>query len=109
MTTKGYPVPPQFLPDAVEHRRQLAQALAGVLQGKINAVGSVTLTPSATSTTVTDSRIGANTFIGFSPLTAHAAAAQANLYVSAQQKGQATLSHASSANADQTFALLLIG
>lgn len=105
----GYHTPPQFSSNAVDHRRQLAQAIGLLLQGKMNATASVTLNASATSTTLTDPRIGANTFVGFSPLTASAAAAQSALYVSAQQNGQATLSHASSAAADQTFRLLLIG
>jgi hypothetical protein len=109
MTTKGYQPPPQYLPDAKEHRRQLAQAVALVMAGKMNATAQITLTPSATSTQIIDSRIGASTWIGLSPLTADAAAAASSVYVSAQQKGQATLTHASAASADRIFSLLLIG
>jgi hypothetical protein len=105
----GYKIPPQAMPDEQEHRRQLAQAIERVMRGKINAVTTVTLTASSTTTTMIDARIGASTFIGFSPTTANAAAAAANLYVSAQKNGQATLTHASSANVDQTFSVLLIG
>lgn len=108
MSTKGYQVPPQFLPNEAEHRRQLAQALALVMQGKMNATSEVTLTPNATSTTIVDARIGSNTWIGLSPLTANAAAAHSSVYVSSQQKGQATLTHASSPNSDQTFNVLMI-
>ena len=109
MSTKGYLPPPQYLPDAVEHRRQLAQAVALVMAGKMNATAQITLTPNATTTTLIDSRIGANTWIGFSPLTADAAGALGALYVSAQVNGQATLTHASMASTDRTFNLLLIG
>jgi len=110
MTQKGYQGVPQMLPDEKEHRRQLAQAVNNQLAGKLNAVILVTLTPSSTSTTVIDARIGANTFIGFSPRTANAVtAAISGLFVSSKKNGQATLTHASSANADQTFDVLLIG
>lgn len=107
---KGYQGVPAMLADEREHRRQIAQAVNNQLTGKLNAVTSVTLTPSATSTTLTDARIGANTFIGFTPRSANAVTAQiSGLYVSSKQNGQATLTHASSANTDQTFDILLIG
>lgn len=109
MSTKGYLPPPQFLPDAVEHRRQIAQAVALVMTGKMNATAQITLAANATATALIDSRIGANTWIGFSPLTADAAAALAGLYVSNQANGQATLTHANTASADRTFNLLFIG
>jgi len=109
MTTKGYQPPPQYLPNSKEHRRQLAQAIALVMAGKMNATSQITLVANVTSTTVVDSRIGAFTWIGLSPLTADAAGAIATTYVSVQQKGQATLTHANTASADRTFALLLIG
>lgn len=107
---KGYQGVPVMLADEREHRRQIAQAVNNQLTGKLNAVTQVTLTPSATSTTLVDSRIGANTFIGFTPRSADAVTALiSGLYVSSKQKGQATLTHASSANVDQTFDVLLIG
>lgn len=106
---KGYSGVPEMLPDEKEHRRQIARLANGLLQGKQNNVIQVTLTPSSTTTTVIDRRIGANTGIFPSALTAHAAAALGALYVSAQQNGQATLTHANSANTDQTFNLLLVG
>lgn len=110
MTTAGYTIPPQMMADEKEHRRQLAQALGNAMKGKVNAVTSVTLTPSATSTTLIDERIGFNTWIGFTPRTMDAVTALASgLYVSSKKNGQATLTHASSTNADQTFDVLLIG
>lgn len=109
MSTQGYPLAPQTFPNEKEHRRLIASAANLALQGKLNAVTKVTLAASATTTTLTDARIGANTWLGFQPTTADAAAALSGLYVSAQQKGQATLTHASTASVDRTFSVLLIG
>jgi hypothetical protein len=110
MSIKGYPLAPETLTNDVEHRRKIAQTANLAMQGKVNAVTQVTLTPGSTTTTVIDARIGATTFIGFSPRTANAVTAQiSGLYVGQKKNGQATLMHASSANADQTFDVLLIG
>jgi phage tail sheath gpL-like len=89
--------------------RDLRQIVAGIMDGKINATGTVTLTASDTTTTLTDPRIGAGSVILFMPTTANAKTAAANLYVSARASGSATLTHASSANVDQTFGYVVIG
>ena len=109
MTARGYTVPPAFMPNAVDHRRKLAEGIASAMAGKLNATSQVTLTPSAATTTVTDARIGSTTHISLSPLTADAAAAVTTTYVSAQINGQATLTHTSAASADRTFSMLMIG
>jgi hypothetical protein len=109
MTTKGYPLAPITMPNSAEHRRKIAETTNLAMQGKVNALLTVTLAANATTTTVTDSRIGANTYFGFQPMTADAAAMLASLYVSAQQKGSATLTHANTATTDRTFNVLLIG
>jgi hypothetical protein len=109
MSIKGYPLVPETMPNEIEHRRQLAQGVNGARSGKLNAVTQVTLTPSSTTTTLIDARIGATTGIFFSPLSANAAGALGGLYVSSQKSGQATLTHASTASVDRTFNVLLIG
>jgi hypothetical protein len=109
MSTKGYPLVQETMPNEVEHRRLLAQGVNGARQGKLNAVTQVTLTANSTTTTLTDARIGATTGIYFSSLTADAAAALSGLFVSSQKNGQATLTHASAASVDRTFNVLLIG
>jgi hypothetical protein len=109
MTIKGYQGVPLMLPNEQEHRRQIAQAVNQQLTGKLNAVLQVTLTAGSTTTSVIDKRIGANTFFGFCPLTADAAAALGGLYVSSQANGTATLTHANTATVDRTFNVLLIG
>jgi hypothetical protein len=110
VSNQGYPVAPPTLPNEKEHRRVLAQTVNQAMAGKINATTQITLTPSSTTTTVIDSRIGANTYFGFSPLTPDAVTAQiSGLHVSSQANGTATLTHASAAAIDQTFNVLLIG
>lgn len=91
--------------------RELGEAVRQLQQGKMNAVTTVTLTPSAGSTTLTDARLGPESFIGLMPATANAAAEIGNgtLYVSARSKRSATITHANNAQADRTFVVLIIG
>lgn len=105
------PVPEQSPGDMTNWVIKIARSLNLALRGKINAImlNSVTLTASSTTTTITDERIGASSWLGFMPLTAHAATAKQNLWVSQQLQGSATLTHSSSANVDQTFRVLIIG
>lgn len=109
MSNQGYKGVTPMLPNEKEHRRQMAEAINSQLAGKLNAVNQMTLATGATQTTLIDSRIGANTFIGFQPLSANAAAAMSSIWVSNQINGQATVHHASAATADRTFNLLFIG
>ncbi|WP_060133415.1 hypothetical protein [Burkholderia ubonensis] len=106
---RGYDAVPEVMPDEKEHRRRLARQGNLLLQGKQNNVIQVTLTANSATTVITDKRIGFYTYIGFSPLTADAAAALSGLYVSSQANGTATLTHASNAQTDRTFNVLLVG
>lgn len=114
-TSLGYQAVPDVGVDEKEHRRRLARAINGLLQGKMNAVTTVTLTANSATTTLTDDRITPKSFIGFMPETANAAAALANLYVSNRMStngtviGNATLTHANNAQTDRTFTVLIIG
>lgn len=87
----------------------LRVAYSNLLAGKTNNTGSVTLTANATSTTLTDTRIGGSSIILFSPATANAATATANLYVSAVGDGTATLTHSNNAQTDRVFNYAVIG
>jgi hypothetical protein len=109
MTTTGYPTAPQAMTNEVEHRRKIAQTANLAIGGKLNAVLQVTLAANSATTTVTDKRIGANTFFGFQPTTADAAAALSGLWVSPPSNGTATINHANNAQVDRTFNVLLIG
>ena len=78
-------------------------------RGKFNCSGSVTLTAGATSTTLTDTRIGGSSVILFCPTTATAATATANLRVTAKAAGSATLTHSNTADVDRQFDYVVIG
>lgn len=109
MAENQYPLAPLYLPDNDEHLRLVSVYLNNTISGKLNSTGTVTLTASATSTTLTDERIGGNSIVLFMPTTATANTAKSNLYVSARIKGSATLTHASNAATDQTFGYIIIG
>lgn len=107
---------PEVAVDQKEHNRRLARTLNGVLQGKLNALGTVTLGAGVATTTFSDPRITSNSFLGFMPTTANAAAALSTLYVTnttsatgSQTTGSATLNHANNAQVDRTFKVLIIG
>lgn len=76
--------------------RDTAEIVNNCVDGKMNVTGEVTLTNSATSTVVTDIRVGANSLIVFQPITADAATelAAGGMYVSSQGKQTFTVTHA---------------
>lgn len=109
MATNQFLNVPLSMPDQAQHLRLISNVVNNTMDGKINATGNVTLTASATSTTLTDARIGANSVILFMPTTANGNTAKANLFVSTRASGSATLTHASSSNTDQTFSYCVFG
>lgn len=100
---------PTFSSSPVEMARQVTEWARNVIIGKLNVTLSVTLAANATSTVISDPRIGFYSAILLMPLTSDAAAALGTTYVSAQQKGQATISHANNAEADRTFRAVILG
>ena len=102
---------PPFLLDEKEHRRQIAMWMREVHQGRLANTATITLTANAASTTVSDYRAGANSFIGFTPQTANAAAeiGAGTMYVATQGKQTFTITHANNAQADRTFRYCLLG
>lgn len=110
MTISEFNVPPRDLEDERKHRRQLALAVDGLMFGRSNNVLDVTVDENQTSTTVTDSRIGVNTVALCVPTTANAAAIDAPYRdFSSPVNGEMDLIHASDANTDKTFKVILIG
>ncbi len=89
--------------------QEICDAVNGMLSGKMNVTGEVTLTASATSTVLKDPRISTQSVLLFMATTANAATAKAGIYITGRTAGQATINHASSANTDQTFSYLVIG
>lgn len=107
----GFPPVVGFMPDDKEHRRQIAAKVNQLLVGKMNVYIDLTLTAGATSTTLTDPRIGYfSTIIPAMALTANGAAAiVAGIWASGVKTGSATINHASNAATDQSIRFNIIG
>lgn len=75
--------------------RKMFLVMGQMQQGKLNAVGSATLTASVTSSTLTDARISSESWIGLTPRSSGAAANVTSLYVAALGNGTASIAHAS--------------
>lgn len=92
-----------------ESYRKTASVVNGVLAGKTNNTGTVTLTANAASTVVSDFRATSQSVIVLMPTTANAAAAIATTYVSSRGSKTFTLTHANNAQADKTFGYAVVG
>ena len=107
---KGLPLArPQSLEAVAGLQQDAARVINSLLLGKTNNVTSVTLTENSATTTITDPRLTYASFIGLMPTTANAAAATANVYVSARGDGTATLTHTNNAQTDRAFIMLIVG
>lgn len=106
---KGYPGVSPFDDDEKRHRRQLAIVVNNVLSGKTNNTGTFTVTHDVATTTLTDSRIGANSVIVAMPTTANAAAELATLYFDTFADGSCVANHANNSQTDRTFRYAVIG
>lgn len=111
MTVSTFNVPPNDLEDEKKHRRILAQAVAGLRNGRTNNVLDVTVDANAAATTVTDARIGVNTVAVAIPTTVNAEAASIWPYrdFSSPVNGSMSLIHTNDANTDKTYKVLLFG
>ena len=90
--------------------REISEVTNGVLNGKTNNTGNITLNASsATTTTIYDERIGYNSIIMLMPTTANAVASLTNVYVSTRAKGSATLTHSANTNTDKTYGYIIVG
>lgn len=112
----GYQNTPEVGVNDVEHRRKLARAINSILQGKMNAVTTLTFTANSATSVLTDDRITPNSFIGLMPTNVNSALALlAGWYVSnristnGNIRGNATFVHANNAQVDRTFTVLIIG
>lgn len=92
-----------------EWLHNLHHVVAGIMEGRQNNTGSVTLADGTTTTTLADQRLSGSSVVLFSPRSANAAAATANLYVSAKAKGSLTLTHANTGTTDRTFDYAIFG
>lgn len=90
---------------------KIVLAVNQLVEGRSNAVGSVTLRASQTTTTVAAPNCGAGAHVFLFPRTANAAAVVATTYVLSSNvtKGQFIITHASDADVDQTFSYVCLG
>ena len=93
--------------------RQISSAVRLLFQGKTNNTGEVTLTASATTTTLSDPRLTVDSVVLFDPLTANAAAelAAGTLYALEANRNNLewTLTHANAGSTDRTFRYVIVG
>ncbi len=92
--------------------RKIAYAVNNILNGKINAIGTVTFTANQATTVVQDKRMGLSTNVLLTPLTANAATeyGAGSWYISAQTEGTSfTITHVNSATTGRDFRYTLIG
>ena len=109
MADNSFPTVPLSISDTAQHLRLVSASLNNTINGKLNSTGTITLRASQTTTTLTDARLGGNSVILFMPVTANGRTGLNGLHVSARASGSATLTHASSGNADQNLAYTIIG
>lgn len=98
----------QQLPITGVTERDRDIAIRQLIEGRGNYVGTVTLTPSATTTTISKSTINENAVPLLFAKTANAAAALATTYA-VVTKGLLTITHANNAQTDRTFTYAILG
>jgi hypothetical protein len=101
------PAVPLEQTDSAQHRRALASTTNFLLAGHNSATMAVTLATGAATTAITDPRISMQTVVAMVPSTADAAA-ETGRWITVS-KGQAVIHHSTSAVADRTFQVALIG
>jgi hypothetical protein len=94
---------------AEQQLRKHAESINGLIDGKLDVTGSVTLDANAATTVVADNKFESAMVPVFVPITANAASALAGLYVSARTQGGFTLTHANNAQTDKTFLYVRLG
>ena len=105
----------RFGPESTDFDRDVVQVVNGIMLGKTNNIGTITLAANQATTTVTvaSGLIGESSVILFSPTTANAANeyGAGTLYVSARDvlNNQFTITHVNNAQTDRTFSYVFIG
>ena len=111
----AFPVAPTYLPDQRSWLIQLAFVMNGMMKGKTNNTGRVTLTENSATTVVTlaPNLLGKDTLVILSPLTSTAATefGAGTIYVSDTDviNNQFTITHVNSATSGRKFGYILIG
>jgi len=89
--------------------REVSEIVNNLVEGKSNNTGEITLAASgATSTTISDERIGFNSVVLLMPTTANAVSVIASTYVSSTVKGSAVITHSANTLTDKTYRYLIV-
>ncbi len=91
--------------------RRIVDVVRQLIEGRNNAVGTVTLTANAATTTVKAPNCAPGSFPFLFPMTANAAAAVATTFILASNvtTGQFVISHANNAQTDKAFGWVVLG
>jgi hypothetical protein len=94
-----------------EWARRATDVVNNIMQGRINAQSSVTLTASQATTVVSDRRASAQSVIVFMPTTANAAleVGAGGMYISSRGTETFTITHANNSQNDRTFGYAILG
>lgn len=104
-------MPGIILARAETNIQRIVDAVRQLISGRSNAVGVVTLTANAASTTVTGQNVGEDSQVVMFPNTANAAAALATTYIPQATivRGSFVIQHANNAQVDKTFSWMAFG
>ena len=95
---------------SAEFTKRLASRVDDALSGRLNTMLAITLAAAgATTTTITDKRIGVTSGLHFTPTSAHAAAILGSIWASAQGNGSVVLNHSVNNQTDCTFNMTIVG
>lgn len=99
------------IPQSERDLSRVVFAVRQLTEGRMNAVGRVTLTANDTSTTVSAPTCGADSSVFLFPATTNAASVVASTYVATTDvtPGQFVVTHPSDANSDKTFYWVALG
>ena len=99
----------RFITDEREHLRQLSDKLNATISGGGNNTGDLTLTANASSTTLTDARIGLTCVIELMPKSLNAVKAKSMIYFGTPKAGSVVIYHPNDAQTDKTFRYAITG
>lgn len=108
MLNNNFPFLSKNVELSVSYLTLMMKGINSALRGKMNCTGSVTLTASVATTTVTDNRCLANSVVLYQSTTAHAAAELATLYTVAAA-GSFVIHHANNGQTDRIFNYAILG
>lgn len=103
-----------FISEDEQSQLRQNQSIRQLMEGRSNAVGTITLAhgdDSPTTTTVTAVTCGPQSVVMMFPATAHAAAVVATTYIKETDisSGQFIVTHAATSNTDVTFYYVCLG